>query len=373
MINLGIVGVGRWAHAHAYAAKRSNKVELVTCFGRNRERRAEFAAEFGLARTADSFEAMLGDDEVDALIISTPNDLHVEMGLAAAEAGKPALLDKPVSVDLESGLGLLRAAPTGTAIGVAHHPRRLAGHRWAKEWLRTEQGGTPRLAHADFSNARGAAMKPNAWHRSVAGSEAGVLIQVGIHQIDNMLDLLGPAIAVNARFQHRTMGSMADAAVTVIEHAGGAMSTVTSSWTTPSLYRFEIQATGGNLRYRLDHRWWTNPSVDDHGDLRLSRDHEDTVVVTPEPGDPLMEQLEELGDAVAGSGAMLIDVAAGLRSLAVVRAAIESAAQRGAPIEIGELLRSAGATNDEVNLLTQGLPSQSIPNDRSIDDQEINI
>lgn len=354
MIKLGIVGVGRWAHAHAQAAARSDQVELVTCFGRNPERRAEFAREFGFERTSDSFEAMLADDDVDAVIISTPNDLHVEMGLAAVAAGKPALLDKPVSVDLESGLQLLRAAPTGNTVGVAHHPRRLAGHQWAKRWLQTEEAGIPRLVHAEFSNARGAAMKPDAWHRSVEGSEAGVLIQVGLHQIDNMLDLLGPPVAVNARFQHLTMGSMADATVTVIEHAGGAMSTVTSSWTTPSLYRFEIQSTGGNVRYWLDHRWWTSPDIDEHSKLLLARDHEGMITIPTEPGDPLREQLEELGDAARGTGAMQVDVAAGLRSMAVVSASVESAAQRGALVEIGELLRSAGATSEEIDLLTGG-------------------
>jgi predicted dehydrogenase len=349
---LGLVGVGRWAHAHAQAAARSNEVEIVTCFGRNPERRAGFAKEFELERTSDSFELILADDEIDALIISTPNDLHVEMGLAAVEAGKPALLDKPVSVDIESGLDLLRSAPTGATIGVAHHPRRLSGHRWAKDWLQSEEGGTPRLVHADFSNARGAAMKPDAWHRSVSGSEAGVLIQVGLHQVDNMLDLLGPAVSVNARFQHGTMGSMADAAITVIEHSTGARSTVTSSWTTPSLYRFEIQATGGNLDYRLDHRWWTSPDIDEHGELMLTRDHEGTISISTEWGDPLMEQLDELGNAARGTGTMQVDVAAGLRAILVVRAAVESAEQRGAPIDLSELLRRSGASNSEVDLLT---------------------
>lgn len=351
-IKLGLVGVGRWAHAHAQAAARSSEVEIITCFGRNPERRADFAKEFEIERTSDSFESILADDEVDALIISTPNDLHVEMGLAAVDAGKPALLDKPVSVDIASGLELLRAAPTGAAIGVAQHPRRLAGQRWAKEWLRSEEGGTPRLVHADFSNARGAAMKPDAWHRSVSGSEAGVLIQVGLHQVDNMLDLLGPAVSVNARFQHRTMGSMADAAITVIEHTSGAMSTVTSSWTTPSLYRFEIQATGGNLRYQVDHRWWTSPDIDEHTELMLTRDHEGTIAISTEPGDPLMEQLDELGDAARGRGTMQVDVAAGLRAMLVIRAAVASAEERGAPIDLSELLRMSGASDDEVDLLT---------------------
>lgn len=348
---LGIVGVGRWAHAHAQAAARSNQVEIVSCFGRNKERRAAFAEEFSIERTSDSFESMLIDDEIDALVVSTPNDLHVEMGQAAVEAGKPALLDKPVSVDIAGGLALLRSAPSGSQIGVAHHPRRLAGHKWAKAWLGSGDAGTPRLMHADFSNARGAAMKPDAWHRSAAGSDAGVLIQVGLHQIDNVLDLLGPAVAVNARFQHETLGPMADAVIAIVEHAGGALSTVTSSWTTPSLYRFEIQATEGNLRYRLDHGWWTSHEVDEHGELQLARDGEDTVAIVTESGDPLREQLDELADAVGGTGQMQVDVAAGLRAMIVVRAAVESASRRGGQIDVRDLLEQEGASTEEIDVL----------------------
>ena len=354
---LGIVGLGRWAHAHAAAAARSDAVEIVTCFSRDEDRRHAYAKEFGIERTSTSLESMLQDDEVDAVVISTPNDLHVEMGLAALQAGKPALLDKPVSIDIESGLQLLRAGPTGSDIGVAHHPRRLAGHRKAKEWLDSGEGGAVRLVHADFSNSRGAAMKPDAWHRTVPGSDAGVLIQVGLHQVDNMLALLGPAVVVNARFQHRTLGHMADATITIIEHASGAMSTVTSSWTTPSLYRFEVQATEGNLRFRLDHRKWTSSDVDEHTQLVLSRNDEPNVDVKLQPGDPLREQLEELGAAATDRESMEVDVAAGLRAMAVVRAATASAEQNGAPVELAELLGSAGATDAEIRLLTGVLPS----------------
>lgn len=353
-VGVGLVGLGRWAGAHAGAAARTDSVRIVSCFSRDADRRAAFAAEHGVDRAAPSFDDLLADPEVEALVVSTPNDLHVEMGLAAVAAGKPALIDKPVCVDLVDGLELLRAAPSGTAIGVAHHARRLAGHRWAKQWLDSGQAGRPRLAHADFSNARGAHMKPDAWHRRVRGSEAGVLIQVGIHQVDNVLWLLGPPVAVNARFRHETLGRLPDAAVAVVEHASGAVSTVTSSWTTPSLYRLEIQATGGNLGYRLDHGHWTSGDVDDHGSLALDVDGRPAEQLTPTKGDPLAGQLDELAAAARHTGGMEVDVAAGLRAMAVVLAAVRSADRHGAEVGIGELLAEAGADSAERELLTGG-------------------
>jgi len=353
-IGIALVGLGRWAHAHASAAARSAQARVVSCFSRSRERREEFAAEFGIDRNASSFEEVLADPDVQGVVISTPNDLHVEMGLAAIEAGLPALIDKPVSVDIEGGLALLRSSPDGRTIGIAHHARRLAGHRAAAAWLRSGDGGRVRLAHADFSNARGAHMKPDAWHRHVKGSEAGVLIQVGIHQVDNVLSMLGPARAVNARFAHETLGHMPDAAAVTIQHSSGAISVVTSSWTTPGHYRLEIQATGGNLSYSLDHGHWTSGDVDDHGTLTLDRDGD---VATPFPfrkGDPLREQLDELAAAARGDGTMEVDVAAGLRAMAVVVAAVRSADQDGAPVVVADLLEEAGADAEQITRLTEG-------------------
>ncbi len=69
-------------------------------------------------------------------------------------------------------------------------------------------------------------------------------------------------------------------------------------------------------------------------------------------GDPLREQLDELAGAVRGTGEMQVDVAAGLRAMIVVRAAVESAAQRGAPVDVRHLLGDAGATETEIDVLT---------------------
>jgi predicted dehydrogenase len=325
----------------------------VSCFSRDAARRESFADEFELERSAESYEALLADPAVEAVIVSTPNDLHVGMALAAVAAGKPVLIDKPISVDIPGGLAVLRAAAGGAHVGVAHHARRLAGHRTAQRWLASGDGGNPRLVHADFSNARGALMKPDAWHRRVAGAEAGVLIQVGIHPVDTVLSLFGPPVAVNARLGYETMGPLADAAVVLITHASGVVSTVTSSWTTPSLYRVEIQAGGGNLRYRLDHGHWSSGDVDDHGTLTLDRDGEPEIVLEMGKGDPLAEQLEELAAAARGTGTMEVDAAAGLRAMAVVVAAVRSTAARGAEVAIGDLLAAEGATVEEVALLTE--------------------
>jgi len=348
-IGLGIIGTGRWADAHARATARSDQVAIVDCFSPTPDKRSAFASRHGIERVSESIEDLLADDRVEAVIVSSPNDNHADHVAQAVAAGKPALVDKPVAVNMAEGLELLRSVAGAAPVGVAHHARRLAGHRAAREWIESGRAGAVRIAHADFSNARGAHLAPDAWHRTAGGSEGGVLIQVGIHPIENLLYLLGPPTSVNARFAYDTLGpNMPDAAVAIITHIGGAISTVSSSWTTPGHYVLDLQATAGNLEYRLDHSQWTSGDVDDFGILTLDQPEAPRRRLDVVKGDPLREQVEELGRSARLRTPMEVGVIEGLRAMAVVEAAVGSAAREGEPVHMTRLWSEAGATAEEV-------------------------
>ncbi|MDP3984744.1 MAG: Gfo/Idh/MocA family oxidoreductase [Acidimicrobiia bacterium] len=354
-VGLGIIGVGRWADAHAEAASRSKQVDFVSCFGPTPERRASFAARHGIENVAESLGELLADRRVEAVVISSPNDVHAEHVRQVIAAGKLALVDKPLAVDAAEGIELLRLVKDWSVpVGVAHHARRLAGHRAAADWIASGAAGAIRVAHADFSNARGAHLAADAWHRTDRGSEAGVLIQVGIHHVDNLLYLLGPPVSVNARLAYGTPGlEIPDVAVVIVNHAGGAISAVSSCWTTPSHYRLDLLATGGNLEFRLDHSQWASPDVDDHSELTLETPTQRRRTVSIDKGDPLREQLEELGMAVRQGTPMEVGVAEGLRAVAVVEAAALSAGLGGEEVDIRGLLSTAGATANEIDGLME--------------------
>jgi predicted dehydrogenase len=351
-VRIAIVGLGRWSRAHAAAASRRRDVALVAGCSRSEAKRTAFAEEYAV-RTWATLEEVLADDEVEAVVLSTPNDLHAEMALAVVGAGKAVLIDKPLAVSVEEGLAVLReSAGNASRIGVAHHARRLAGHRAARRWIEDGTAGRVRLAFATFSNIRGARMSPDAWHRRVAGSEGGVLIQVGIHQVDNLHYLLGPSLTVNARFGYGALGpEIPETAALLLTHADGVMSALTTGWVTPSNYRLDLQATGGNLMFRLDHGWWTSPEVDHHAELLLEGPGETAQPHPTTPGDPLGEQLGELAAAVRTGTAMEVGVVEGLRAMAVVEAAVRSAAADGAPVDLASLLAEAGATSGEIDLV----------------------
>ena len=98
---LASVGLGRWARVLANGAQRGDVVELHSCFSRDEERRAKFAEEYGIGKTAASYEELLADPEVEGVIVTTPNDTHLDVIRQALEAGKAVYTDKPIAHTLE--------------------------------------------------------------------------------------------------------------------------------------------------------------------------------------------------------------------------------------------------------------------------------
>ena len=85
-VRLAVVGLGRWARVLARGAQRGDVVDLYSCYSRSDENRTRFMNEFGIARCASTYEELLGDPDVEGLILTTPNDTHRELIVAALEA-----------------------------------------------------------------------------------------------------------------------------------------------------------------------------------------------------------------------------------------------------------------------------------------------
>src|SRR5260370_8338346 len=88
--------MGWWSDVLADAIQRSGKLEILSCYTRSEEKRKDFAAKYH-CRPSASYEAMLADPEIEAIINTTPNDVHLATTTAAAAPGKHAFLDKPIT------------------------------------------------------------------------------------------------------------------------------------------------------------------------------------------------------------------------------------------------------------------------------------
>src|SRR5438105_151791 len=95
-VRVGCVGMGWWSDVLADAMKRSGKLKIVACYTRSEEKRRAFASKYD-CRAAPRYEALLEDSSIEAIVNTTPNNVHAETTIAAARAGKHVFLDKPIA------------------------------------------------------------------------------------------------------------------------------------------------------------------------------------------------------------------------------------------------------------------------------------
>src|ERR1700690_1085577 len=101
-LRVGCIGMGWWSDVLADAIQRSGRLEIVSCYTRSEEKRQTFAAKYR-CRPEASYQAMLADPRIEAIINPTPSDVHLAPPSAAAAAGKHVFLDKPIANTIADG------------------------------------------------------------------------------------------------------------------------------------------------------------------------------------------------------------------------------------------------------------------------------
>jgi xylose dehydrogenase (NAD/NADP) len=153
MLRLGILGCARIVRrAIVAAAQKTSSVQITALAGRNGVTAAEWAAEFGIPKHYDSYEALLADPEIDAVYIPLPNELHLPWTERAAEAGKHVLCEKPLALNVAQAMLMSDACrKAGVVLMEAfmwrHHPRVVHG----RKLLADGKLGELRLVKMDFS------------------------------------------------------------------------------------------------------------------------------------------------------------------------------------------------------------------------------
>src|ERR1700739_2226195 len=106
-LRVAVIGMGWWSDVLSDAIKRSDKVEIVSCFTRSEDKRKAFAEKYN-CRQAASYDDVLKDPSIEAIINTTPNSAHLETTAMAAGAGKQGFLDKPIANTVAEGLEIAR-------------------------------------------------------------------------------------------------------------------------------------------------------------------------------------------------------------------------------------------------------------------------
>jgi predicted dehydrogenase len=197
----GLIGCGDIARKRVAPALRDTQFSELTAVSRAQSNLAEsFAKEFGAKKWFADWRDLVGDDEIDAVYIATPVHLHAMQAIAAAEAGKHVLCEKPMAMNPAECDGMIDAAQRHhVKLGVAYYRHFYPVVGRLKEILKSGEIGVPVLAQMDaFESFNPAAGDARLWllQKQLAGG--GPMFDFGCHRIEVLLHLFGSITEVKA-------------------------------------------------------------------------------------------------------------------------------------------------------------------------------
>lgn len=197
MIDAAIVGMGRWGQTLVNSvAGGSNAISFVAGTTRTLSKVEDYASENGI-RLHPTYEDVLADGGVDAVVLASPHSVHFDQIMAAADAGKHVFCEKPFCLAADQARTALDAlASKGLTVGIGHNRRFSPNAIKLKEMISSGELGDMIQIEGNFSaNMAGYAGE---WRESRAESPAGGMTSLGIHAIDMYIHLMGRIASVQA-------------------------------------------------------------------------------------------------------------------------------------------------------------------------------
>ena len=244
MFGIGIIGCGKIAqvrHIPEYAANPEAK--LVGFYDLNQARAEELARKYGATAYA-SVEELLADPEIQAVSICAANFAHAELTIAALNAGKHVLCEKPMATTLSDCEAMVEAADkNGKFLMIGHNQRLAKAHSLARKLIQEGLIGDIVTFRTTFGHGGPETWSvdpgKNTWFFDKNRAAMGAMADLGIHKTDLIQFLTGQRVVrttakVTTLDKKDAAGNLIgvdDNAICIYEMSGGALGTMTASWT----------------------------------------------------------------------------------------------------------------------------------------------
>lgn len=244
MTGIGIIGCGKIAQVrHIPELSANPNAEIVGYYNPTISRAQEMAGRYG-GKVYATVDEMLADPGIDAVVVSLANQAHASVSIQALEAGKAVLCEKPMATTVEECEAMADASKrTGLPLMIAHNQRLTRAHQMARKMI--EEGRIGRLLtfRTTFGHSGPETWSVNpgkgTWFFNKEKAAMGVMADLGIHKTDLIQYLTGQdVVAVKATLatldKTRDDGQPIDVddnAIVIYTLSGGAIGTMTASWT----------------------------------------------------------------------------------------------------------------------------------------------
>jgi 1,5-anhydro-D-fructose reductase (1,5-anhydro-D-mannitol-forming) len=249
-IRWGLVGASTTARQFMINAIRSQKDgEVVAVMSSNADRASAYAKANDIPRAVSDLGALLGS-AIDAVYISTTNELHLEQALAAARAGKHVLCEKPLALNSADARRIVAACrEAGVVMGTNHHLRNAGAHRAMREAIKAGRIGTPiaaRVFHAVYlpEHLQG-------WRNERAEAGGGVVLDITVHDAGTLRFVLDDDPVEVSAFVHSAgmaAKGLEDGAMCIWRFRSGAIAQSHEAFTVKYAGTgFEVHGSEGSL------------------------------------------------------------------------------------------------------------------------------
>ncbi|KIL43399.1 hypothetical protein KP77_31050 [Jeotgalibacillus alimentarius] len=328
-LKVGVVGAGSIAkHRHLAEYAANDNVEIVAICDINEERAKEMAKKFGAAQTFTDYKDLVKQD-LDAVSVCTPNYLHAPVSIAALEAGKHVLCEKPMATSEQEADDMIAAADkAGKLLMIGHNQRFVASHQKAKEWLASGELGKVysfRTAFGHPGPEGWSADGKDSWFFKKDEAFIGAMGDLGVHKTDLIRYILGEEmteVAAMVETSAKENTDVDDNAVLVLKSESGIIGTLAASWS----YVAEDNATviyaeKGVLRLEDDPEYSVVLQKADGTKEELSLGK---IQSNDEGGQVSTGVIDHFVDSILSGKQPLIDGEEGKRSLKIILGALES-------------------------------------------------
>jgi predicted dehydrogenase len=342
-----MIGLGKWGKVLAQAAKKSTRFKIMYGFSRSAVTRAEFSAAHSIA-CPDDLQIMLQDPDIQGIILSLPNELHLPYALICAEAGKHIYIEKPITNELADARTLKVACEQrGVKVFIGHCAKLLSGVQRMKQAIDAGELGDICMIEGRFSNERALKLTPADWRWYQAKAPGGPLSQIAIHQFDVLRYLGGSVQSVNAISARKSpaKAEVEDQWVIGLRFDNGALGSINSSWTSAGVFEVRVVGTSGLMHYTIDQTLWGSAHrLHEGATLYWQKTGQSPQQATPlvvDASDMFATELERFIDLIQGTPQPNFNAQYGMEILAMVEAARLSDRQGGLGIKINDFMSAS--------------------------------
>jgi predicted dehydrogenase len=325
MLNAAVIGLGWWGKELVRSVQNTSEfIRFSRAVTLEPGPAREFAAEMGLV-LGTSYEDVLADPKIDAVVLATPHTPHRRQVEAAAAAGKHVFCEKPFALSLADAKAALAACRKArVALGIGHNRRLWPSIRRLRELMDGGRFGTIMHAEGHFSHDWLANQPAGDWRSAPEETKAGAVTGMGIHLIDCFSFLVGPMRRIAALSTRRTLPlESGDTTSALFEFKNGATGTLATTLKTPYLWRLAIYGSDSWAASLNETRIATRRPG--RGIETIELDAENTVGLN----------LESFACAALGKDTYQIDDEGILHTVAVLDSLFRSTAANGAWQDIG--------------------------------------